>query len=222
MFSKTLKLEKMAYKKVVEMLGDNLASFLELAKKLIVDWKIPVNNLLHTLHNQSKDDVFGLIEGTHKIVSISLSGKTIRSVIEKFVVEAKKQDIPLYYTNEYGVDADIFNWLPGAVVVEGDAPIGIITILRQNTTEGEMVKTALKLPLSQAIERMTQAVAEGFFSKNLKWLVIYLTDTKNGVPLELVCCRGDGQLNLHVSEVASVDVWLVDGDREVGFLSNES
>lgn len=148
--------------------------------------------------------------------------KTIRSLTDAFVDEAKKKGIPLYYNNEYGVDADIFNWLPNAQVVEGDTPKGKITMLEKNTKEGEMVKTALKLPLSQAIERMTQAVSEGYFSKNLKWLVIYLTDTKDGVPLELVCSRDDGKLDLGVGKVLPDGVWDVGGGREVGFFSNES
>jgi hypothetical protein len=58
------------YKKVVEMLGENLASFLELAKKLLIDWKVEPKKLLHLGHNIPKDDLLGLIAGTHEIKEI--------------------------------------------------------------------------------------------------------------------------------------------------------
>ncbi len=148
--------------------------------------------------------------------------KTIRTLTDAFVAEAGRKNIPLYYNNEYGVDADIFNWLPDVRVAEGVAPKAGITMLKKNTTESEMLKTAVKLPLSQAIERMTVAVADGYFSKNLKWLVIYLTDTKDGVPLKLLCHRNGGKLSLIVDGVSPDDTWRVDGGNEVGFLSNEA
>ncbi|MEK7228112.1 MAG: hypothetical protein AAB681_02010, partial [Patescibacteria group bacterium] len=57
----------MAYQKVVEMLGDNLASLLELAKKWLVDWAVDAKKLLHALQNIRKDDLLGLVDGTHEI-----------------------------------------------------------------------------------------------------------------------------------------------------------
>lgn len=146
--------------------------------------------------------------------------KTIRSLTDAFVAEAKKQNIPLYYDNEYGVDGDIFDWLPNAKVIDGVRQKGTITMLEKNSTESEMLKTAVKLPLSQAIERMTDELRGGYFSKNWKWLVIYLTDTKDGVPLELVCDLNDDELRLCVRKVSPDDTWRVGDDREVGFLSN--
>jgi hypothetical protein len=114
---------------------------------------------------------------------------------DAFVAVAKEKNIPLYYNNEYGVEEDIFTWMPNAQVIEGDGG-GAVTMLEKTTTEKEMLETALKLPLSQAIERMTTELKNGYFSKNLKWLVIYLTDTNSeGVPLELFCCLNGGKLN---------------------------
>lgn len=55
------------YKQVVEMLGENLASFLELAKKLFVDWAMEPKKLLHLFQNIRKDDLLGLMAGTHEI-----------------------------------------------------------------------------------------------------------------------------------------------------------
>lgn len=60
----------MAYKKVIEMLGENLASFLELAKKWLVDWSVETKKLLHTFHNLKKEDLLGLIAGTHEIKAV--------------------------------------------------------------------------------------------------------------------------------------------------------
>lgn len=148
--------------------------------------------------------------------------KTIKDLIKDFTDEAKRQGIPLYYINGYGVNIDIFTWMPNAQVVEGNHN-SAITMLQKNTNEKEMLKTALKLPLSQAIERMTAELKNGYFSKNYKWLVIYLTDTNSdGVPLKLVCFLRDGGLDLCVSEVDPDGAWGVDGDLEVGFLSNDT
>ena len=55
------------YKKVVGMLGENLASFFEVAKKLLIDWSIDPKKLLHLFQNFRKDDLIGLISGTHEI-----------------------------------------------------------------------------------------------------------------------------------------------------------
>lgn len=57
----------MAFKKVVEMLGDNLASLLELAKKWLIDWVVDRKKLLDMLHQIRKEDLMGLISGTHEI-----------------------------------------------------------------------------------------------------------------------------------------------------------
>ena len=149
--------------------------------------------------------------------------KTIKDLIKNFTDEAKKQGILLWYSNEYGVDTDICDWMPNAKVVNGDISENAITMLQKATTEKEMLETALKLPLSQAIERMTAELKNGYFSKNLKWLVIYLTDTNSeGVPLKLLCHLRGGRLRLYVNEVDPDDTWHVDGDDEVGFLSNDS
>jgi|GEM_PF-1297389 len=58
--------------KVVELLGEtifgkNLAAFLELVKKLFVDWEVEPKRLFHMLQNLRKTDLLGLIAGTHEI-----------------------------------------------------------------------------------------------------------------------------------------------------------
>ena len=182
-----------------------------------------VGNTLHTrffaLHEkmflENNMSFFKDYEGLIK----KYEGKTIRMLTDAFVVVAKEKSIPLAYDNEYGVDEDIFAWLPNAQVVEGN-PGGNITMLEKNTKESKMLITALKLPLSQAIERMTSELRGDYFSKNLKWLVIYLTNTNEaGVPLKLVCSRSDGELYLHVRKIDPDYTWDVVDDFGVGFLN---
>lgn len=157
--------------------------------------------------------------------TLELSEKVspIRDLTNKFVEVAKSKDFPLFYTNEEQVDPDIFNWLPNAPSATGEVPPSNITMLpKDGMTEGDMLKTALKLPLAQAIMKMTTELTTGYFDEKKKILIIYLTDSKDGVPLKLIGSRyGDGELYLSVSKVFGDDRWVVDG-RVVGFLSNPS
>ena len=150
-----------------------------------------------------------------------LEQMTIKTLIKKFTDKAKEKGITLYYDNEYKVDADIFNWLPDAVVVEGPIPPTSITPLpKEGMTEGVMLQTALRIPLSQAIQKMTEELANGYFDERNKVLIIYLTDTKDGVPLGLIGgCHGGGELNLGVNRVFTDCQWVLDG-FQFGFLSS--
>jgi DNA polymerase elongation subunit (family B) len=65
--------------------------------------------------------------------------KTIRMLTDVFVKVAKEKNIPLYYNNEYGVEENIFTWMPNAQVIEGESG-GSITMLTKNTTEKEMLQ----------------------------------------------------------------------------------
>lgn len=78
------------YNDVVEMWEKNLASLLELAKKWLVEWEVDFKKLLHLLQNIRKDDLLGLIAGTHEIKIKKL--KTKKSV-EKFVLLADLGEI---------------------------------------------------------------------------------------------------------------------------------
>lgn len=68
-------LQAMAHKKVVEVLGENLASTLELLKKWFVEWSVDVPKLLHYGQNMKKEDLLGLVAGTHKVVPIQVDKK---------------------------------------------------------------------------------------------------------------------------------------------------
>ncbi len=59
----------MAYKKVVEALGEYPASVLELLKKWL-EWFGHFKPLLDRFHQLRKEDLMGLIHGTHEIVRV--------------------------------------------------------------------------------------------------------------------------------------------------------
>ncbi len=83
----------MAYKKVVEMLGENLASFLELAKKWLVDWSVDTKKLLHFFHNIKKEDLIGLLDGTHAVQKLPLPVSGSKKS-NKLKLEAQGIEIP--------------------------------------------------------------------------------------------------------------------------------
>ncbi len=72
------------YEKVVGLLGANLASFLELAKKLLIDWAIEPKKLLHLFQNIRKEDLIGLVDGTHEIKAKTVEVKPEAVPGEKF------------------------------------------------------------------------------------------------------------------------------------------
>lgn len=163
---------------------------------------------LLTMTQEDLDRVFGF--------------RTIRMLTDNFVAKAKGKNITLYYENKYGVDADIFNWLPNTEVIDGEQPSTNISMLEQTTTEADMLKTAIKLPLSQAIERMTSELEAGYFDEKNKILIIYLTDQKDGISLRLVGIRDSvGELGLDAGKVGADYEWDVK-DLRVGFLSSNA
>lgn len=147
---------------------------------------------------------------------------TIRTLTDEFAKIARTKNITLYYNNEYGVDGDIFTWLPNAVVTEVLPPTGEWKPVDTDngTSEKTMQESALKMSLSQAIVTFTEMVKNGEFDKKETYRIIFLTETKNGNPLELVCDRNSGgRLSLCVSGVLPGCVW--DGAGRAWFGSNE-
>jgi len=63
-----------SYKKVVEMFGENLASSLKLLSKWL-DWFGSFKPLLDYFHQLRKEDLMGLVAGTHKVVLIEIDKK---------------------------------------------------------------------------------------------------------------------------------------------------
>lgn len=139
----------------------------------------------------------------------------IRSLTDEFVRIAGVKNITLYYDNEYGVDADIFGWLPNTVVTETPAPTGEWKQVdtENGTSEKTMLETAVKMSLPQAIVTFTEMVKNGEFDKNETYRIIFLTETRDGNPLKLLCDRdSDGELDLYVDDVNPGRVWDDAGD----------
>jgi hypothetical protein len=113
----------------------------------------------------------------------------IRSLTDEFVRIAKQKNITLYYNNEYGVDADIFNWLPNAVVTETPPPAGVWKPVDADngTSVKVMLETAIKMSLTQAIQTFTEMLKNGDFDTKETYRIIFLTETRDGNPLRLIC-----------------------------------
>lgn len=61
------------------MLGERFASVFELLKKWLIDWSVDTDKLLHFAHQMRKEDLLGLLEGTHKVVRIE-KGKASQEI----------------------------------------------------------------------------------------------------------------------------------------------
>lgn len=135
----------------------------------------------------------------------------IRLLTDEFVRIAKSKNIPLCYNNEYGVNSNIFEWLPGVTVSKNKAPAGSWKKVHTEGTSGEtMFKTAVKMSLSQAIVTFTEMLKNGEFDKKQRTRrVIYLTEkTSDGYSIKFICDRfRDGELGLRLSCVFSDEVW---------------
>lgn len=113
----------MANKEVVEVWEKNLASLIELAKKLLVEWGINFSDLLHFFQNIRKEDALGLIVGTHEIkkktqpLLIRLK-RVVSNILLESTASFKPRDF--FKTKSEGgifayVDNDLFNWFDAEV-----------------------------------------------------------------------------------------------------------
>ena len=141
--------------------------------------------------------------------------------IEKFISEVTNElasfkaayqakNIVSYYDNELGADRDIIKWHPDTESIDEVNIDGGFTAVdtTNGTTEAEMLKTAVKMSRKQAIAKLKKMVQDGEFDKNETYRIIFLNETKNGTPLELVCYRrSDGRLNLCVRGVSPDSRW---------------
>jgi hypothetical protein len=136
---------------------------------------------------------------------------TIRNLTDGFVKIARQKNIPLYYSNDSGVDDDIFGWLPSATVSSVAFPKGTWTPAdtKNGTTEKEMLKTAQKMCLSQAVQSFTAELEAGTFDALSTYRIIFLEETDaQGNSLRLVCGRSSGgELGLYVDQVRPGRRW---------------
>lgn len=94
------------YEEVVEMLGSNLASFLELAKKLLITWGINPKKLIHLLYHLKKEALIGLMDGTHEITA-KATASTIKKedaecIFEKVIVIPDMDEIVAGVNENWG------------------------------------------------------------------------------------------------------------------------
>ncbi len=134
----------------------------------------------------------------------------IGSLIDEFVRITESKNITLYRNNEYSDDNGILSWLLEVTVNKNPAPKGTWKPVdaTNGTVEEEAMDTAVKMPLSQAIVKVTEMVKNGEFDKKRTCRIIFLTETRNGEALKLVCSwHSNGTLDLNVSEVSPGGVW---------------
>ncbi len=132
---------------------------------------------------------------------------------------ARSKGIRLYYDTPTGTDPDIMNWIPNATVSTIAAPQGNWKKVdtQNGTTESEMLKTAVIMPLSCAVDTFIAELQKGTFDTLSTYRIIFLEEKDSqGGALKLVCYRYDGgRLSLYVRRVSpdrawdgAVDAWL--------------
>ena len=136
---------------------------------------------------------------------------TIKQKLKQFRDTAKSKNIKLWYTNELGVDSNIMNWIPNATVSTIAAPQGNWKKVdtQNGTTESEMLKTAVIMPLSCAVDTFIAELQKGTFDTLSTYRIIFLEEKDSqGRALKLVCYRHDvGKLDLYVYQVNPGRTW---------------
>lgn len=152
------------------------------------------------MSSKKRDEIFGF-----------KTEESISGLLQKFGDMARGKNLPLYYSTPTGTDPDIEKWLPNVEVSQNPIPDGIWKNVdtKNGTSEKEMLKTAQKMSLSQAISKFTKILEEGIFDKLETYRIIFLEETDaNGNGLKLVCRRhSDGELCLYVCKVFPGNVW---------------
>lgn len=134
----------------------------------------------------------------------------IKAISQDIKSACQEKNIPNYYTNEYGMDEDVINWHPDTESIDAIETDGKFEPVdtENGTTEEAMLKTAVKMSRKQAGKKFAEMIRNGEFDKNETYRIIFLNETRNGVPLELFCLRfSDGELRLYVDGVFPDDRW---------------
>ncbi|MEI6022460.1 MAG: hypothetical protein WCQ32_01295 [bacterium] len=142
--------------------------------------------------------------------------ESIADKLARFGDIARSKGIKLYYDTTTGTDPDIMNRLPNAVVSLNPAPQGNWKKVdtQNGTTESKMLKTAIIMLLSCAVDTFIAELQKGTFDTLSTYRIIFLEEKDaQGRALKLVCNRdGDGRLRLYVLQVNPVNTWYVDGN----------
>jgi hypothetical protein len=183
-----LNLKKMADQKVVEMLDENLASFVELVKKWLVEWEVNTKKLLNVFHQIRKEDLMGLINGTHEIEpKLSNIGK----IIDEFVKIVRQKNFSLAYSSVDEIYDGIFRLFPNAAVSKNPIPKFDWTPAdtKNGITFEIMEQAAQKMYLSQAIQCFTEELKNGSFDTIGTCRVIFLEEKHAKYGQVMIMCR---------------------------------
>ncbi len=133
------------YKQVVGVLGENLASWFSLGLKWL-NWKIDFSKLLHQFHQLKKDDLVGLIAGTHKISAVQVHQKTLVKISE--VVNPLEVIHPDYKPIKNGIVVKLKKRSRKAIledttlyVLGGNFQNKIMPLLTEGETSQEVLRT---------------------------------------------------------------------------------
>ncbi|MEI8269918.1 MAG: hypothetical protein WCG45_00980 [bacterium] len=162
----------MANEEVVVMWEKNLASLIELAKKLLVEWGIKFNDLLHFFQNIRKDDMLGLIAGTHEIkakilLPIHPDYKLIKKGIVIVAKERDRQEI-LNDSSNYVLGDNFKKLLAECTNGKTDPEILREDELLKGKTDEEIKK---EMKISEiSIEQIAERII--YFRKITRWTII--------------------------------------------------
>ena len=224
----------MAYSKVVEMLGENLASFLELSKKWLVDWSVDTKKLFHFFHNIKKEDLIGLIDGTHQITKKAISGfvselfqktdaitvyphpsfhvnkNSVMNFLEPVIAREKDLKNP-----DISFDNDIWNWFDGEIVnaIVLNLYVAVYRFIknltnRQILDEADRVRVKKVYSYLEALSIIREAILSGEVDKKGTGVIVYFNITGKDTLYRFDAFRGGGgRLIIDVHEVRLDGGW---------------
>ncbi|MEZ4210689.1 MAG: hypothetical protein R3B39_00080 [Candidatus Paceibacterota bacterium] len=105
----------MAYTQVVEMLGENLASSLELLKKWL-GWFGSFKPVIDRFHQIRKEDLMGLVKGSHEIVGVR---EYERSEWLSATIDLDSEAMPPWLNSSMKIESHIGE---GKVLIEKRSP----------------------------------------------------------------------------------------------------
>ncbi len=168
----------MAYKEVVEMLGDNLASLLELARKWLIEWKIKPKKLFHLFQNFKKSELLLLLDGSHIIspskwrehncvvyTSVISSGRSGAEWGQYFAAEEAKESYEVYSDV---LEESLSNFRPTNKIVYELAIVRISALKKQERYPEKLKEIAHNLGWKEATIETGCLLREKFTDSELE------------------------------------------------------
>lgn len=192
----------MADQKVVGMSDENLVSLFKLAKRWLVVWKIDLKKLLNVSRQIRKEDLLGLINGTHEIVPKKQF--MLNNLVKGFEKKAKLRKISL--RQSYLTCTGILKDIP--------YPEGCWGYLDKPTTVDVIARTAQKVSEEEAVRCFTEELERGTFDEGIFTRNIFIgnKNNQNKYPI-LVCERNhDGKVGINKEWCYFNDIIVHDAD----------